>query len=89
MKFRRNDAGFDQLRTSPAAQALIKAEADNLEAAANAIPSTTSPAATEPYYETYEAGDESRARYRVVTTGPRAARHEAKTDALLRGLSSG
>ena len=89
MKFRINEAGFDQLRTSGQAQSEVKERAERIAAAANAIPSTTSPAATEPYYETYEAGDESRARYRVVTTGPRAARHEAKTKALLRGLSRG
>ena len=89
IRWKRNDAGFDALRTSAAAQALVRAEAEKLEAAANAIPSTTSPAATEPYYETQEAGDANRARYRVKTTGIRAVRHEAKTDALLRGLSSG
>lgn len=89
MKFRRNEAGFDALRTSAGANALVRAAAERVEAAANAIPSTTTPAATEPYYEAYDASDENRARYRVATTSIRASRHEAKTDALLRGLSSG
>lgn len=88
MKITFNNAGFDALRTSPAAQALAKEHAEKIAAAANAIPSTTTPAATEPYYETHEAGDEHRARYRIATTGARASRHEVKTQALLRGLSS-
>ena len=88
-KFKRNEAGFNELRTRPAVDAWAKQEAEQLAAAANAIPSTTSPAATEPYYEVVDAGGETRARYRVKTTGPRAVKHEAKTDALLRGLSSG
>ena len=89
MKFRINEAGFDQLRTSGQAQSEVKERADRIAAAANAIPSTTDPAATEPYYKSYEAGDENRARYRVATTSIRASRHEAKTFALQRGLSSG
>jgi len=89
IKFKRNVAGFNELRTRPATDAWTREEAEKYAATANAIPSTTSPAATEPYYEVVEAGIETRARYRVKTTGPRASRHEAKTDALLRGLSSG
>jgi hypothetical protein len=88
IKFVRNDAGFDALRTSPGAQALVAGRAEALAAEANAIPSTTSPAAAEPYYEAYEAGDEHRARYRVRTTGLRASRHEAKTQALLRARAA-
>lgn len=89
IRFKRNDAGFNELRTRPAVDAWAKQEAEQLAAAANAIPSTTSPAATEPYYEVVESGTEKRARYTVKTTGARASKHEAKTDALLRGLSSG
>ena len=89
MKIRFNNRGFDELRTSAGAQALVREHADKLAAAANAIPSTTTPAATEPYYEAHEAGDSHRARYRVATTSIRASRHEAKTHALLRGLSGG
>lgn len=88
MKIKFNNRGFDALRTSAGAQALVKEHAERIEAAANAIPSTTSPAATEPYYEAHEAGDEHRARYRIATTGIRASRHEAKTFALNRALSS-
>ena len=88
MKIKFNNKGFDELRTSAGAQALVKQHADRIEAAANAIPSTTTPAATEPYYESHEAGDEHRARYRIATTGARASRHEAKTFALNRALSS-
>ena len=92
IRFKRNVAGFNALRTSAWADGLVKAKAESIEAAANAIPSTTSPAATEPYYEAKkvaEAADTKRARYRVVTTNIRAVNHEVKTQALLRGLSSG
>lgn len=86
IKFVRNVAGFNALRKSFADEA--KAKAEKIEVAANAIPSTTQPAATEPYYETVDASDEKRPRYRVRTTGPRAQRHETKTQALLRAVSS-
>ena len=89
MKFAFNQAGLNALRTTSQMQTKVRAGAERVEASANAIPSTTSPAATEPYYEAYEAGDEKRARQRVVTTGIRAARHEVKTQALLRAVSSG
>ena len=89
MKFRANNAGFAALRTSAQANALVREKAEKIEAAANAIPSTTSPAAPEPYYEAYDASDGNRARYRVATTGIRASRHVAKTFALERALSSG
>lgn len=87
--FTPNYAGFAELRTSGFAQAELKKHADRIEAAANAIPSTTSPAATEPYYQSHEAGDDQRARYRIATTSIRSSRHEAKTHALQRGFSSG
>lgn len=89
VKFVANDAGFDALRTSPGADALIKAHAVLMEAAANSIPSTTGEPLEEPYYATHDAGDEHRARYRVTTTGARANNHEFRTHALQRALSSG
>ena len=89
MKFVANDAGFAALRTSAGAKSLAKSHADKIEAAANAIPSTTEPVATEPYYETHDASDGDRARYRVATTSIRASRHEVKTFALNRAMSSG
>jgi|GEM_PF-3307429 len=88
IKFTRNDAGFDALRTSAGADALLKAHAVLIAAAANAVPSTTTPAAVGPYYDVHEAGDSHRARYRVATNSIRASLHEAKTHALLRAQSS-
>jgi hypothetical protein len=88
IKFVPKNAGFNALRTSATANALIREPAERIAAGANAIPSTTSPAATEPYYEVKEAGDEKRARYRVTTTSIRASRHEAKTFALHRAYSA-
>jgi hypothetical protein len=88
MKFRRNDAGFDQLRTSAATDAWAKSKAETMAELANAVPSTTDPAATEPYYEVVEWGDEHRAKYLVRATSPRARRHETKTQALLRARAA-
>jgi hypothetical protein len=88
VRFKRNEAGFNALRTSPVYKAMLKGHADRIESAANAIPSTTTPAATEPYYETYDASDERRSRYRIATANLRAQRHEARTFALNRALSS-
>lgn len=84
-----NDAGFDALLTSGQTQALVTERAEAIAEAANAVPSTTSPAASEPYYVVDDASDEHRARARVRTNGPRAANHEAKTQALQQGLSHG
>ncbi|MCB1287420.1 MAG: hypothetical protein KDB47_06935 [Mycobacterium sp.] len=84
-----NPAGFRELLTSPEVTGMLKEHADSLAERANAVPSTTSPAANEPYYHVYEASDEQRARFRVASRGLRAARHEAKTQALQKGLSSG
>lgn len=86
VKFVRNVAGFDALRLSFDAE--VKAKAEKLAAEANAIPSTTSPAATEPYYEVVDASDKHRPRYRVITASERAVRHEAKTHALLRARAA-
>ena len=87
MRFVANYAGFAALRQSYKSE--IKSHADRMEAAANAIPSTTDPAATEPYYKTYDASDGDRPRFRVVTANIRAQRHEARTFALHRAYSSG
>jgi len=81
-----NDNGFRELLTSAATTAMLKGHADRVCRAANAVPSTTVPAATEPYYEVQEASDSDRARFRVRAAGRRAVRHEAKTQALLKGL---
>lgn len=88
MRITFNDAGFRQLRTSAAATAMLKGHADRIAEAANAVPSTTSPAATEPYYEVHDGSDAKRSRFRVVTANRRAVGHEAKTQALLKGLGS-
>lgn len=87
-KFTANDAGFDALRTSAAAKAILKRHADDIEAAANAIAPTTDTPLEDPYYKTYDAADEHRARYRIATTSIRASRHEARTFALERAMSS-
>ena len=81
-----NSRGFQELLTSAAANAALDHHADEITEQANAVPSTTSPAAEEPYYKAYEAGDENRARRRIVTVGQRAIRHEAKTNALQRSI---
>lgn len=87
-KFKRNTAGFNELRNDPTYKAILKRHADAIEAAANAIAPTTDTPLEEPYYKVYDGSDEKRARYRVVTTSIRASRHEAKTFALERALSS-
>lgn len=79
-------AGFRELLTSAAAKALLTKQASEIAIAANAVPSTTEPAATEPYYRVEDASDGKRARVRIVTANSRAARHEAKTLALQRNM---
>lgn len=81
-----NEAGFRELLTSAGAGALLDEHAEPMAAKANAIASTTEPAATEPYYEVEDGSDGKRARRRVRTTGERAAKHEAKTQALHKAL---
>lgn len=81
-----NSSGFNELLTSAGSKALVKEHADEMAIKANAVPSTTQPAAAEPYYEVQDGSDGKRARYRVRTTGDRAARHEAKTQALQKSL---
>ena len=89
IKFQPNLEGFDTVRTWPSTKALLLEKAERMAAEANSVPSTTLPAATEPYYEVNEAGDERRARYRVTTTSLRAYLHENKTFALHTAYSSG
>jgi len=89
MMFERNDAGFNAIRKQAQFANMAKSKAEAIAAAANAIPSTTDPATEEPYYEVFEAGDGARARYRVATASLRAQRHEMRTQALQRALSSG
>jgi hypothetical protein len=88
IRFKANNAGFNELRTSAGAKAVLKRHADDVEAAANAIAPTTDIPLEDPYYKVYDGSDEKRARYRVATTSIRASRHEAKTFALERALSS-
>jgi hypothetical protein len=86
MRINFNKEGFRELRTSSAAKALIEGHADRICGQANSIASTTEPAATQPYYESEDGSDSDRARYRVHTAGVRAARHEAKTQALQKSM---
>lgn len=81
-----NEAGFRALLTGSGAQGLVEEQAVRVAAAANSAPSTTSPAHDRPYYTVEDGSDSDRARRRVVTDGARAAAHEAKTQALLRGI---
>lgn len=77
-----NEAGFDALRTSVPVKNLVERHASELAARANAVPSTTDPAADEPYYAVEDTTDGRRARYRIHTTGDRSVKHETKTQAL-------
>jgi hypothetical protein len=86
MRIEFNKAGFSDLLTSSAAKAKLRGEAERIAGRANLSPPTTVPAATEPYYEVEDGSDAERARYRVRTTGVRAARHEAKTQALQKAM---
>lgn len=86
MDIKFNPAGFQELLTSAGANALLDEHADQITERANEVPSTTSPAATEPYYKAYEASDSKRARRRIVTVGRRAIQHEAITNALQRSI---
>jgi hypothetical protein len=79
-------SGFQQLLTSPATNAVVKGTQMTMAERANAVPSTTQPAASEPYYEVQDGTDEKRARYRVRTASERAAKHEARTQALQRNI---
>jgi len=86
VRFKVNDKAFAELRTSETAKELVSKLADEIEDRANAIASTTDPEADQPYYKTWDATDEERARYRVATTGLRSARHEAITNALQKSI---
>lgn len=84
-----NEAGFRELLTSAGAYSLLEPHAERMKTEANAVPSTTEPAATEPYYEIHKGGygsNDDRARVQVQTTSDRAAKHEAKTGALQAAL---
>jgi hypothetical protein len=80
-----HEAGFQELLTSAATKALVEKHAEDIAERANSVASTTDPAATEPYYEVQD-GTTDRARFRVRTASRRAARHEAKTQALQKSL---
>ena len=82
-----NDAAFRELLTSPGVTAMLSGHAERIAERANAVPSTTEPAATEPYYAVRDRSDGDRARFQVQTDGFRAMNHEAKTEALLRALN--
>ncbi len=86
MDIKFNAAGFQELLTSAGAESLLDEHSEQVTERANAVPSTTSPAATEPYYKAYEASDANRARRRIVTVGQRAIQHEAITNALQRSI---
>lgn len=86
MRIKFHDAGFDQLLTGSFAQSLVDDAANEIAEKANAVPSTTDPAATEPYYEVEDGSDNKRARRRVRAAGARAMKHEAKTNALQKAL---
>lgn len=86
MRIKFNDAGFNELLTSAAANALLDEHAESMAERANAVPSTTDPAHTEPYYEIQDGSDGKRARRRIYADGGRAMAHEAKTQALQRAL---
>ncbi len=83
---------FNEAELRQLSKKLVKKEAEELAVRANVIPSTTEPAATEPYYEVDdEAGGKGEVRVQTATIGGddghRAAWHEAKTQALQRSLS--
>lgn len=86
MRIKFNNAGFRELRTSANTKAYVRGFAEEMAETANKVPSTTDPAATEPYYEVEDGADNERARYRVRVTSARAAKHEAKTQALQKAI---
>lgn len=86
MRIEFHNSGFRELLTDAATKAVVKGHADVMAEQANGSASTTEPATEEPYYEVQDGSDEKRARYRVRTTSIRAAKHEAKTQALQRNL---
>lgn len=89
MRITFNKSGFEDLLTSGPVKAMVEREAEALAARANAIASTTDPEATDPYYEVQD-GTTNRARFRVKTASGeqfvRNVRHEARTQALQKGL---
>lgn len=81
-----NEAGFRELRTSAGVHRILEEQADPMASRANAVPSSSGREPDKPYYKVSDASDADRARKRVHTTGARAARHEAKTQALQRSI---
>lgn len=86
MRIEFHQAGLNELLTSSAAKSLLHEQADAMLERANAVPSTTDPANAEPYYEVEDGSDGKRARLRIHPTSARAAKHEAKTQALQKAL---
>lgn len=84
-KFKFNYPAFVELRTSSGARELVEREANRIAGDANAIASTTDPAATDPYYEIQD-GSTDRARLRVRAASRRAVRHESTTNALQKSM---
>lgn len=84
-----HSAGFRALLTSGSTKSLVEGHANRVAASANAVASTTDPAATDPYYEVEDASTD-RARFRVATAQgeqlKRNVRHEARTQALQKSL---
>ncbi len=86
MKVTFHQSGFDELLTGSYANSLLDKETESIADRANAVPSTTDPAASVPYYEVEDGSDGKRARRRIRAAGARAMRHEAKTNALQKAL---
>lgn len=86
MKIEFHSDGFRELLTSGYAKKELAKHSKRITARANAVPSTTEPAATEPYYRERDASNSQRARRRIQTTSARAIMHDHKTQALLRNL---
>lgn len=87
VQIRFNPAGFRALLTSDHAKSLAKDHAERVAEKANEVPSSTQPAAEDPYYVVEDGSDDKRARFRVRADGARAMAHEAKTQALLGAIS--
>ena len=81
-----HEEGFREILTSEGANGLVEAEAVAIAARANAVPSTTEPAHVGPYYDVQDSSSKSRARRTVIGNSPRSMAHEAKTNALQRGV---
>lgn len=76
IEFELNNAGFRQLRNSPAMQAVLKEKADAVLARAGGSE----------YYSADVQPGRTRAHAIVATSGKAGMAHEQKTGGLLRGL---